>query len=74
MAKISINQKECIGCNLCSSSFPELFKFDDTDLKAKLSEDGKLVASILIELSPAKMEEAKKVSEDCPTKAIEIKE
>jgi len=70
MAKISINQKECIGCSFCMSCFPYLFKYDEQAFKGKLKENGNLVDTISVELSPEQLKQVKEAIEGCPAQAI----
>ena len=74
MAKISINQKECIGCSFCMNCFPELFKFDEKDFKGKLNENGELVETLSIELTEEQLKKVKEAIEGCPAQAISITE
>lgn len=74
MIKISINQKECIGCSFCEGCVPELFKFDEKDFKGKLIKDGGLVDTITIELSDEQLKKVKEAAEGCPVQAISITE
>lgn len=74
MTKISINQKECIGCSFCTACAPEIFEVDDRDFKCKLKKDGKLIDSASFELSEEQKKQVKEVVEGCPTKAIELSE
>lgn len=72
--KISINQNECIGCSFCQNCLPELFKYDEENFKGKLKEDGKLVDTIIIELSAEQLQKVKEAAEGCPAQAISITE
>jgi ferredoxin len=74
MTKISINQKECIGCSFCESCAPELFKFDEKDFKGKLKENGNLTDTISVELSNEQLKQVKEAAEGCPVQAIELLE
>ncbi len=66
MAKISINEKECLGCNFCESISPEIFEVDQADFKCKLKKEG--------DFSPEELEKIKESAEGCPVKAIELNE
>jgi|WetSurMetagenome_2_1015567.scaffolds.fasta_scaffold940605_2 ferredoxin len=74
MFKISINQKECIGCSFCMNCLPELFKFDEKDFKGKLKKDGELVDIITVKLSAEQLKKVKEAVEGCPAQAISITE
>jgi ferredoxin len=74
MAKISINQKECIGCSFCEGCVPELFKFDEKDFKGKLKENGNLTETISVELSDEQLKWVKEATEGCPVQAIKLLE
>lgn len=66
MVKISINQKECLGCNFCESCAPEIFEVDQTDFKCKLKKGDNF--------SSEELEKIKEVIDGCPVKAIELNE
>ena len=72
MTKISINQKECIGCNFCMSCLPEIFEFDEKNFKGKLKENGNLVDTVSVELLPEQLKRVKEAIEGCPAQAISI--
>ncbi|MEK7116783.1 MAG: ferredoxin [Patescibacteria group bacterium] len=74
MAKITINQNECIGCSFCMNCAPELFKYDEKDFKGKLNENGELVETLLIELTDEQLKKVKEAAEGCPAQAINITE
>jgi len=74
MTKISINQKECIGCSFCNSCAPEIFENDEHDFKGKLKKDGKLVDSAPFDLSEEQKKQVKEAAEGCPVQAIEVSE
>lgn len=74
MTKISINQKECLGCSFCESCAPELFKFDERDFKGKINENGNLTDAISIELPDEQLKRVKEAAEGCPVQAIELSE
>lgn len=74
MIKISIDQKECVGCSLCESLVPELFKLDEKELKGKLKDNGNLVYEMSAELSAEQLEKVKETASSCPAQAIKIEE
>jgi len=74
MTKISINQKECIGCSFCMNCVPELFKYDEENFKGKLKTEGNLVEEVSVELSPEQLQKVKEAIEGCPAQAISITE
>jgi len=64
MVKISINQKECLGCNFCENCAPKIFAVDQADFKCKLKKEGNF--------SPEEIKQIKEAAKDCPIKAIEL--
>ena len=59
---VKILRDKCIGCGLCTSIAPEVFKMgDDGIAEAKADGDKKYP------------KETKEAADSCPTKAIEIK-
>jgi ferredoxin len=74
MVKILINQKECIGCRLCESMVPKLFKYDEDNFKAKLDDKGNLVDELSVELSAEELIQLKELVANCPVQAISITE
>ncbi|MEK7669396.1 MAG: ferredoxin [Patescibacteria group bacterium] len=72
MPKITINQKECIGCSFCMNCFPELFKYDEENFKGKLKSDGNLVEAVSVELTAEQLTKAKEASVGCPAQAINV--
>jgi ferredoxin len=74
MTKISINQKDCIGCSFCESCFPEFFKRDEKNFKGKLKENSNLADTISVELSDEQLKRVKEAAEGCPVHAIELSE
>jgi len=74
MKKISIDQKECIGCNLCMSLMPKLFKYDENDFKGKLNENGNLTDTLEVELSDEELKQVREAAASCPAQAINITE
>jgi len=59
MPKLKVNKDKCIGCGVCVSLYPHLFKI----------EGGK---SMFIGSEDVKKEEAEKIIASCPMGAIEI--
>ncbi|GKX31613.1 ferredoxin [Vallitalea longa] len=59
-----VDEELCIGCGLCPSICPEIFKMD--------SETGKAVAKDK-EISEDLIGSAKEAEEQCPVEAIDIK-
>jgi ferredoxin len=76
MVKISVDQKECIGCGFCESAAPEIFHIEDggNGFKAKVKKDGELAESASLELSEEKLKQAKEAAEGCPVQVINITE
>ena len=72
MTKITIDQKECLGCSYCESCDPEIFKLDETVFKGKLKQNDTLVDSAEIELSPEDLKKVEEAAEGCPVKAIKL--
>jgi ferredoxin len=72
MNKISINQKECIGCSFCVGATPEFFKYDEKDFKAKLGNEGNLSDELSFELSAEQRKQVKETADNCPVRAIKI--
>ncbi len=56
--------EECIGCGLCISACPEVFKTDDNGLAAAVSHD----------IPKALEDAALKALADCPVSAIQNEE
>jgi ferredoxin len=55
---ISIDSEKCIGCGLCASTYPEVFKMNDDTSKAEvISQEGD-------------MEKIDSAINDCPVEAI----
>lgn len=71
MANLSINQKKCMGCGLCASCIPDLFKIDENDLKAKLNKKGN-PKTMSVELSKEQSKQLKEIIENCPNRAIKL--
>ncbi len=60
--KAFVNKEDCIGCGLCPSICPDIFKMDDDGLA--IAED--------IEIPEDILDEAKEAAESCPTDAITV--
>ncbi|HDQ98830.1 MAG TPA: ferredoxin [candidate division WOR-3 bacterium] len=61
--KLSVDKELCTGCELCVSSFPDLFEMDGDVAKAKVD----LVAE-------GAEDDARQAVEDCPVEAIKLEE
>ena len=61
MAKVSVNQKTCIGCESCSEICPNVFVVKNGKSQPKVKE-----------VSGADEECAKKAEEACPVGAIKV--
>ena len=72
MTKISINQKECLGCSYCGECAPAIFKVDEGDFKCKLQKEDRLMETASFDLPPEQLEKVKEATEGCPIKAIEL--
>lgn len=72
MVKISIDQEKCVGCGLCESCSPDLFKLDTRQFKAKLKQKENLVEALLLDLSTEQLEEITQVIRGCPIQAIKL--
>ena len=57
-----VSKELCIGCELCPSLAPELYRMDD---------DGKAV-SIKEDISSEERVDAKEAADSCPTNAISV--
>lgn len=55
---ISIDLEKCIGCGLCASNYPEIFKVNDETNKAEVISQ------------EAEVEKIDKAIEECPVDAI----
>jgi ferredoxin len=60
--KACVNKDTCIGCGLCVSICPKVFKMDNNDLAEAI--DGELDESV--------MEEVEEAQNQCPIEAINI--
>ena len=65
MVKVTINEKECIGCSFCESTAPEIFEVDQTDFKCKIKKE---------DFSPEELKQIEEACDGCPVKAIELNE
>jgi ferredoxin len=74
MFKISINQKECLGCTFCADCAPGIFEVDQQDFKCRIKKDGKLVNPASIDLTPEQLKQVKEAAENCPVQGIGITE
>lgn len=63
MTKITINQKDCVGCGYCCGCVPDVFEIDEINLKCKVKDDN---------LNEGQLEKVEKAAEDCPVKAIKL--
>jgi len=72
MPKITIDQKECIGCSFCMNCFPELFKYDEENFKGKLKSNGNLAEEVSVELTAEQLAKVKEACQGCPAQAIKI--
>jgi len=59
---VFVNKETCIGCGLCASMCPDVFEMEDNIAVPKSDE-----------VDAKDQECAKKMVEDCPVNAIEIK-
>ena len=56
--------EECIACNLCVETCPEVFELGDAD-----------IASVKVNTVPPELEDkVKQAADDCPTEAIVIQD
>lgn len=61
--KVSIKEKECVGCGLCEDTCPKVFEVKDG------------VAHVLVASVPADCEEAcRQAAEDCPVSVIVLED
>ncbi len=61
--KTKVIEEKCIGCALCSSLSPDLYKMDEND-KAVVIKSG--------DLSDQEAIEANEAADSCPSDAIEV--
>ncbi|MDX9917070.1 MAG: ferredoxin [Gudongella sp.] len=62
--KASIDRDECIGCGLCESICPEVFKLDSESLATVIQDP----------IDPANYETALDARDSCPTSCITVEE
>lgn len=59
---VVVNKDKCLGCGVCESDAPEVFKMGDDS-----------IAVVLLDEIPSELEAAVKTAiEDCPEGAIEL--
>jgi ferredoxin len=61
--KISVDKELCTGCELCASSFPDLFEMKGDTAVAKVEV-----------VTEGAEDDARQAAEDCPVEAIKIEE
>ncbi len=61
--KVSINNDECTGCNLCVDTCPDMFEMEGDIAKVKKAD-----------VPADQAETTKQAAEDCPVEAIIIEE
>ncbi len=61
--KAFVDKEACIGCELCTTDYPEIFSMED---------DG-LAVAIEAELSEDQVSDAQEAVDSCPTEAISVK-
>lgn len=60
--KVTVNKDKCLGCGVCESDAPEVFKLGDDS-----------IAIVLLDEIPSELEASVKLAiEDCPEGAIEL--
>jgi ferredoxin len=62
--KGSVDKDTCIGCGLCESFCPKVFKMNGDGVAEAIDE----------EIDPAAIDEAKDAESQCPVEAIKVKE
>lgn len=60
-----VNKDTCIGCGLCASICPEIFKLDDEEGKAEAIDE---------KIDETFIDDAMESRDCCPVEAIDIKE
>ena len=61
--KLSVNKEDCTGCELCCSSFPDLFEMKGDTAVTK------------VDIVPeAAEDDARQAAEDCPVEAIKVED
>lgn len=62
--KAKVDENACIGCGLCESTCPEVFKMNDDN-----------IAEVIVDQVPAEAEAScREAEENCPTDAISLEE
>lgn len=74
MAKIEIDQKECLGCSFCSTCAPGVFEVDQSDYKCKIKTENKPQPAAEINLSDEQKKQVEEAARDCPVQAIKFSE
>jgi ferredoxin len=59
MSKVSIDESSCVGCGLCESNCPEMFKVGDDGIAHVISQS-------------CKTHNLKEIAEQCPVTAIKV--
>ena len=59
MSKVTIDESLCVGCGLCESSYPEVFKVEDDGIAKVISQS-------------YKNHDLKEITEQCPVSAIKV--
>jgi len=75
MVIITLQRKKCIGCNYCVELAPKQFRMSKKDGKAVLLKSQNKRGFFTIKYTDFTIyEDAKKASEACPVKIIDVKE
>jgi len=62
--KAQVDENACIGCGLCESTCPEVFKMKDDN-----------IAEVIVDQVPAEAQAScREAAENCPTDAISLEE
>jgi ferredoxin len=61
--KANVIEEKCIGCELCVSTCPEVFRMNDKNIAETLPGD----------VSESAQNSCREAAKDCPVEAIEIK-
>lgn len=74
MIKISIDQKECIGCGYCENICPEVFEVsqDKGEFKAKVKSNSSLEENAELELVGDILQKVKEAEDGCAVRAIKV--
>jgi len=59
MAKVTIDESLCVGCGLCETNCPEVFKLGDDGIAKVISQS-------------CKTHNLKEITEQCPVTAIKV--